>query len=494
MSGGSDDPQTGNVATAESHEAAERLNLKVDVSEVGPCRKHITVQISEQDIAQLREKTILEFGKDAVVPGFRPGKVPASLLARRFKKEISTHLKQQLLIQSLEQVSADHEIEPISEPDIDVENLEVPDEGDFEFEVEMEVRPQFTLPDYNGMQLRRPVHEITEEDIARSRQRFLIRNGQIVPFDGPAEAEDYVVCNFKFSHNGEVIREMEELTVRVMPTLMFQDGQIDNFDQLMIGAKAGETREVSIRIPRSAPNVDLRDEEVQITIEVLDVKRVELPELNSALLNRLGVQTEEELEASIRESLVRQVSYTQRRSTREQVLEKIIESANWALPEKLVEKHVENAWRREYLEMQQAGFSRDYIQARENQIRQKSLESTEQALKEHFVLDRIAQLEEIECGEADIEMEILYMAYQQEENPRKLRAQLVKSGMMENLEAQIRERKVVDFIIEKASFIDEPIEDFLQENVEGVNRSITSKMNDVEVVREENEDDSEAED
>lgn len=475
------DSQTGGVATAETGAPAESLDLKVNITEVGPCRKHITVQISEQDITDLREKTILEVGKEATVPGFRPGKVPASLLARRFKKEISTHLKQQLLTISLQQVSAEYDIEPISDPDIDFENLEVPDEGDFEFEVEMEVRPQFALPDYTGMELHRPVHEVTDEDIAIARQRLLARNGQIVPHDGPAEAEDFAVCNFKFTHKGEVLREFEELTVRIMPTLMFQDGRIDQFDQLMIGAKAGDTREVSIRIPVTAPNVDLRDEEVQVSIELLDVKRVELPELNEALLTRMGKESVEELDDSIRTSLERQVTYTQRRSTRQQVLEKITESANWALPEKLVEKHAENAWRREYLEMQQGGFSREYIQARENDIRQKSLEETTQALKEHFVLDRIAHQEEIECEDQDIEMEILYMAFQENENPRKLRARLAKSGMLENLEAQIRERKVVDFIISKASFIDEPMEDFLQESAEGVNRSITSKMNDIEV-------------
>jgi trigger factor len=154
--------------------------------------------------------------------------------------------------------------------------------------------------------------------------------------------------------------------------------------------------------------------------------------------------------------LQRQVTYDQRQACRRQVLEKITESASWDLPESLVNKQTENALRREILEMQQAGFTTQQILARENELRQQSISSTRQALKEHFVLDRIATQEKIEVSPIDIESEINMMAVQRGESPRRVRARLTKTGVIENLEAQIRERKAVDFILKSAQFEDVP--------------------------------------
>jgi trigger factor len=140
------------------------------------------------------------------------------------------------------------------------------------------------------------------------------------------------------------------------------------------------------------------------------------------------------------------------------VLEKITESADWDLPEGTVRRQVENALRREILEMQQAGFTTQEIQARENELRQKAVTTTRQALKEHFVLDKIATEQHIEVTPMDIDGEIRLMAMQRGESPRRVRARLVKSGVIENLEAQIRERKAIDHILEKAQYVDKKVE------------------------------------
>jgi trigger factor len=150
-------------------------------------------------------------------------------------------------------------------------------------------------------------------------------------------------------------------------------------------------------------------------------------------------------------------------------LNKITESAKWELPEKLVLNQVENAMRREMLEMQQAGFTTAEIRTRENEMRQKALSETKQALKEHFVLDKIADIEDIEVRPSDLESEIHLMAMQSGENPRRVRARLTKSGMMDNLEAQIRERKAVDIITERATFKDVKVpRDNSREEIEAI--------------------------
>ncbi len=475
------------VAEAGEEKSKERLDLKVDIKDVGPCKKHIFVTITESDIKQLRDDTIAELSKETAVPGFRAGKVPERLLAKKFRKEISDQLKQKLLIQSLEQVSEENDLDPINEPELDVENLEVPESGDFDYEFEIEVRPTFDIPDYSSITIERVVQEITDEDVTKARERFLAQFAQVVPHEGKAEPGDYVVCNLKFTHNGKTIREMDEVTLRLRSILRFQDAEVEGFDQLIAGAQQGDVREFDLKISREATDFDMRDETVHATVTVLDIKRLELPELDDALLERIGVNTVEELDDLLKKSLEGQIAYEQRQATRQQVLDKITEASSWDLPEGLVRKHVDNAIRREVLEMQQSGFSREEIMARENKIRQESVSMTEQALKEHFVLDKIATDQNIECTAEDIEAEIVNMAMQQRESPRKLRAKMVKSGMIENLEAQIRERKTIDFVLSKVSFKDVPSGKSLEESVESINRSITSSINDSEVSENESE-------
>ncbi len=260
--------------------------------------------------------------------------------------------------------------------------------------------------------------------------------------------------------------------MRVRPVLRFTDAELNGFDKLMTGAKVGDERETSVTVSREAETVELRGEKVAVRFRVLDVKRWRKPEVTKDLLTRIGVESEETLRDEVRATLERRVTYEQRQAVREQVLEKITESATWDLPEQLVRRQVENALRRTVLEMQQAGFTTREIQARENQLRQNAVSSTRQALKEHFILDKIAEKESIEVVPSDIETEIRWMAAQRGESPRRVRARLEKTGMIENLEAQIRERKAVDIILERAKYKDVPMELSLDEQIEPVPYSV----------------------
>jgi trigger factor len=472
-----DNPETSSaetaVAEAEGVEPEDfRLSLTADIQETGPCKKHVRITVPQSDISHFLEEEIGGMVDKASVPGFRAGHVPRKLVERRFRQELNDQVKQKILIQSLEQVAEDYNLDPINEPDIDLENIDLAQEGDFVFEFDIEVRPEFDLPDYQGLTIERSVQEISDEDIDAYQNRFLTQYGQLVPCEEAAVAGDYLSMGIEFQHNDATLYKISELSVRVLPTLRFYDSELDGFDKLMVGVKAKETRDADLTVSTEAESLEMRGETVKAVFTVHDVKRVRMPEMNKEFLQRVGVETEEELKVEIRSILERQATYQQRQSTREQVLEKITESADWELPEELVLRQVENALRREILEMQQAGFTKPEIQARENELRQKAVSTTRQALKEHFVLDKIATTEDISVGATDIEYEIQMMAMQRGESPRRVRARLQKSGMMENLEAQIRERKAVDFVLSKADFTDVPVKKPDDDQIEAVPHSI----------------------
>ena len=454
----------------------EKLNLTVEVTSVGPCRKHVAVTVSEADIETLRDECLDEFSEQAEVPGFRQGHVPRSLLQKRFKSELSDQVKQKVLLQSLEQMSEDNDIDPINQPDIDVDSLDIPDAGDFRYEFDVEVRPEFDVPDYTGFVIDRPSGDVTDEEFTAFKQQFIESYSQPSKVDRPAKSGDSLLCDMTFTHDGKEIRENEGVPTRLRPSLRFQDAVANDFDKLMDGASAGDSRTTEVTISLQSTVVEMRGEKVDVAVTVKEVREHIMPGMDKEFLDQFDCESPEQLDEQIKASLERQVEYQQRQTAREQVLEKITESADWDLPESLVEQQTENALRREILEMTQAGFTREQISARENEIRQNAIENTRKALKEHFVLDRIATKENIECEQADIDQELLMMSFQSGEPLRRVRARMIKNGMIENMEAQLRERKAIDFILENASFEDVDRKPSVEDNVATVAFAICGNM------------------
>ncbi|MBA4032769.1 MAG: trigger factor [Planctomyces sp.] len=448
---------TDTVSEVAEADGKRKLALEVDVQNTGPCRRHVRVKIAEAEIKEARQQCVKEFGTSASVPGFRVGKVPAALIERRFHKEISERIREKLLIESLEQLGDDKSIEPIDEPQFDVASLQIPDTGDFEYEFDVEVRPDFELPAYAGLNIKRPVHTVTDAEIDKRIREYQTERATERVVDREVAAGDYARVTFEFRHKENRLSTLSSQRVVVRPTLKLRDGEITGFDQLLIGAKAGDSKTTSLVVTPEAENVELRGETIEVVVTLINVLEYDLKSVEE-IAQEFALESADEVRTEVRKTLERQVTYRQRQETRRQVLEQMTASADWDLPESLVRRQVDNALRREMLEMQQAGFTIDDIRARENELRQKSLSTTRQALKEHFVLDRIATQETIEVEPYEIDAEIGLMAYQQMETPRKLRAKLQKNGMIENLEAQIRERKAVDHILAHATFEDVPME------------------------------------
>lgn len=434
----------------------EKIDLQVEITSAGPCLKHVAVTIPRAEIDRAFGMAIEEMSETANVPGFRAGHAPKGLLQKKFREELQNQVRQTLLVGSLDQISSDHDLEPINDPDLDVQAIEIPEEGDFEYEFNVEVRPEFDLPDYTGLPIEQPKVEVTEEEVASQQQRFLTGYGSFVPYEGAAQVGDLLTLSATFTRDGEELRELDEFTATLRPVLRFQDAELESFGELFVGAEIGAKKSADLIVSREAETIGLRGETVHAEFKLLDLKRLEMPALTADFFDRIEIDDVEDLQNRIRETLERQRTYRARQNARSQVLSKITESADWELPESLVARQVENALRREILEMQQAGFSAGDIRSRENQLRQNAITTTRQALKEHFVLDRIAEREKIVVGPAEIEQEITLMAMQQGESPRRLRSRLEKSGMIENLEAQLRERKAIDYILERADIREIP--------------------------------------
>jgi len=446
------------TATEEAAEAPEeRLDLAVKIDNRSTCERHITVTIPHEDIQRYFDKEFTDLMPTAQVPGFRPGRAPRKLVETRFRKDLAPKVKSELLLASLAQVNDEQKLAAISEPEIDLEAVDLPDQGPMTFEFDIEVRPEFELPKWKGLTIEKPVRELSDADISQTLEGILARRGRLVPFDGPAAAGDYITANLTFKHGDKVLASAEEEVIRIRPTLSFRDGKIEGFDKLIEGVRAGQTRQGEVRLSDDAPNAELRGQTATAIFEVLEVKKLEMAELTPELLDELGGFADEaELRDAIRDQLVRQMEYEQHRLAREQITKALTVAADWELPPEMLKRQSRRELQRAVMELQRSGFTDDAIAAHENMLRQNCMASTAQALKEHFILERIAEEEKIDAEESDYEAEIRLIAAQGGESARRVRARLEKSGSMDVLRNQIIERKVIKRILEHAEFKETP--------------------------------------
>ena len=437
----------------ESEEAEDRLDIQVEVNEVGACERHVIVTVSAADIDKYKDEAYSDLMPKAQIPGFRIGRAPRKLVESRFKSDIVDQVKGSLIMDAMSQVTDEQDFSAISEPDFNFEAVQMPDDGDLTFEFNVEVRPEFDMPEWKGLDLEKVVHEYSDEEVDTRAAELLQRYGDVEDVDGTVEVGDTVNISIDFKDGDEVTSTVSEQTVIVRGNLSFSDGSIEGFGDLVVGASAGDTKDTTAKLSESLDDAELAGKEYSASIKINSVKRVTPPELTAEFLEEVGgFESEDDLKAAVREELERQLNYHQQQRTRSQITELLTADANWELPPQLLRRQSQRELQRSILELQASGFPDEEIRRHINRLQQNLLGSTEKALKEHFILERIAEDNDLDATPEDIEREILIIAMQQQTSPRAVRAQLEKRGDMDALRNQIIERQAIDLITEEANF------------------------------------------
>jgi trigger factor len=472
----------------EAEKPKRKLEIAVNITDVGPCKKHLKITIPRDEIDRQYEESLETLRKEAVVPGFRMGRAPRQLVVKRFKKQVSDQVKSNLLMSSLEQIDQDYKLEPITQPQLDVGAIEIPEKGPLNFEMDVEVRPQFEIPSYEGLKIKRPVATLSDKHVDEQLNRFLEGHGHIVPkLEGAAEFGDYLTASVAFIRpDGEPLNDFKELQFRLQPEIRFQDGAIADASALE-GAKPGDTREVEAKLGTAVVDPEMRGTTVTVRIHVIDLKRMRLPDLNQAFLDSINVESVEALREAVRLTLERRIRTEQRQAMSRQLLDQLLHKTPFELPADLVSREEKSTIRRLVVQLKREGMSDDDIRAHEAQIRANAHETTLRSLKELLLLSKIGDAEGIQVDDDDLALEIETMAARTGESVRRIRSRVEKEGGSDSLGTQLLERKVIDRVLESCQIEDVPVEIEPEGRVEALDIAATpaaadneSKSEDVE--------------
>ncbi len=432
----------------------EKLRQDVQIETKGPCLKHVTVSVERGDIDDLVNTKFDDLLKerDAVIPGFRPGKVPRKLIEKKFRKSIMDDVRREILMVSLQQLAEDTDLAPLAPPDLKIDDLEIPEEGNFIYEFDVEVRPDFTLPDLNGIKLDKYVREFTDEDVQKFLQRELEPFSEIKTKDGSVELGDIITFSLTIKNGDKVLNDVKTATIRVESRLALADGVAETFADALKGAKVGDTRSFPIKVGTTAADPELRGKTLEGSVTLQEVKQVVMPAITPAILENFGVRNEAQLTEKAYTTLERNHEELVRRSYRAQILKFVTEKVKIDLPEQILRNQASRVLGRQIKEMQERGLSENTINSRIQELSQDAINNTATTLMQQFVLQKVADDAKIEVEEKDIDAEIERLADRLGVSARAYRAKIEQDQAMEMLAANILENRALDLVLNNAVY------------------------------------------
>ena len=436
---------------AKEQEATTPKNT-VKLEDSGPCRKKVCIEIPEQSVKAATEEQYGNLSKDTQVPGFRKGRAPRRLLEKRFGKEVVEQVKLKLLADASDSALKDNELDSLREPDIDFEKIELPENGPLKFEFEVEVRPEFKLPTLEAIPVNKTKLEVTDDQIDREIEQLLKWSGVWTPRDNEAiELEDQVIVDATLKVEGiEEEEKLDNVEIYARHNGFVGGIPVENLDEILVGAKAGQTKKTSVDVPKTFFREEYRGKKVDIEITIKDIKWLKPAEMNEDFLKRFVVEDENELREKIRDSLQGRLEQQARREMAEQIYQYMLDNTDFDLPLDIVADQATTLLQRQYADLIRRGLSREQIEEQMEKLQAGSDQQAKQQLKTFFIIDKIAEKFKIEVTEEELNGHIAQLAIQQGQRPERMREEMTRNGSLAQFRLQIREDKCIAKLLESA--------------------------------------------
>jgi trigger factor len=436
-------------------EAEQDFEYPIRVEDAGPATKKVHVEIPQERIASKLEEQFKELRQQAAIPGFRIGHAPQKLIEKRFSQDVKDTVRRQLVSESYEQAVAKNSLQVIGEPIFDNPDLiQLPEQGALSYSFEVEVQPDIALPELKGLKIKRPKIEVTDENVQQAMTNLREQQGTLVPIeDRGVEPMDYLIADVHVKLDGNVIGHQHDAQIVARPGRI-GGIQVDDLDKQLKGLKSGETRGIKATAPDDHATEQLRGKEVEIEVTLKDLKKLEAVEVNQEFLESLGFESEQELLDALREQMVERINYDVQQAMREQVNRYLLDNVNIELPTKLSDRQEQRIVQRRAMDLMTRGVQREQLQANIEKLQTGAKDEASRELKLFFILQKIANEQNVDVDEAELNGRIAMLAAQRGVRPEKLKQEMSKDGTLSNLYVQLREQKALDNILAGAEIED----------------------------------------
>jgi len=432
--------------------------MKTELKDISPTRKQIDVEIDAAAVRTVYDRISDNYAKAASVPGFRPGHAPRAVVRTRFKEQIRTEVLRELLPDAVQKAVEEHKLEPLGEPELNLENSEGLDQlgqQSISFNVSVEVLPEIKLGDYKGLEVNRSTRPVNDDDVDRVVESLREGSATLEPVeDRGAQLGDIVTASF----HGKFIEEpdAEPIKVEDVDVILGGEGVVQEITDQLIGARPDDEKTFTVDYPADFNAKGLAGKKVEYLVKVSAVRIKELPDLDDDWAQSLGDEIEslEQLRTKVRADLDQQVKNESENKMRGALIRQLVDLHEFELPERLVEHQTEHRLESVVRDMIGQGIDPRNPDLQWDKARESLKEQASYDLRSSLLLERIAEAEKIEVSDQEVDDEINALADASRQTADQVRAILTKQGGERSIAGRLRNRKALDLLVENARVTD----------------------------------------
>ncbi len=431
--------------------------VNAQLSTVSDTRKSLVITLEASEVDAEHQAVVGEYVRLARLPGFRPGKAPAAMVVKRFSKEIADEFKQKIVTKAYREALEKEKLEVLNV--VSVEEGTIAPGAPVSITVTVDVRPTFTLPDYSGLPTEVAPAEPTFGEIDNVVQALRSEAADFKPVERPAKKGDYVKLAYEGALGGKPVAEIagdKQLYAKVPQTWEevegANEGIIPGLGRHLAGVEKGSRKVVAVTFPADfKPVPALAGKTADYTVEVHEVRKRILPELDAAFFKAHGADDLEGLRSQVRSNLKVQKERRNRAAQRSQVTQALADRVQFDPPHSLVEAETQGVLRQFIEEQMRRGVPAEQFEKDKKELFEGARKAAANRVKIELILAKVAEAEKIEVTDADLDLYIRREAARTKQRPDKLAKDLAKDrNALRSVQQSIIFDKSVDFLVSKA--------------------------------------------
>lgn len=418
------------------NEAQGGIGLNYTVSEPKPWKRVLEIEVPSDAIQTELNAAYERYSREIRLPGFRRGKVPLSVLKARLGNEIRAEVLEKKIPEYLNSAHEQADIKPISQPVI--EEIDFDEGQDLKLRSSVEVKPAIDLKQYKDLRVTRRIVNVTDEDIDQRLLGLRERYASVVNVDGAAEQDHFIRADIQHADAAGV-----PIIGRKEENQFFQvgSGQLgEGFDTQLAGVGADEDRTVKTTLPSDYPDEDMAGQEACFIVHVHEVLERQLPDADDDFAVDVGMESLDALKQSIREEIEREPDL----ELREDLVRQIVEAHDFEVPESMMTSYLDQV----VADARRSTRNQDDVD--ENALRQQYRSVANSQIMRHLLLDAICEREGLAVDREEVDARLEVFAGRGQVSVDQLRRIFQENGRLERIEADLREEKVVEFLVQHA--------------------------------------------
>ncbi len=427
----------------------------INLEKIPDCKALLRLEVPSDDAKAERNQIVKLFAKQAKIPGFRPGKTPESLIEKRFKTEIESEFEERIVRQAMQKAQEEKiDIIRISEIREQSHNID----GTYTATIELITAPDFELPDYKDLEVQVPKIEVTDEQLNESLDQIRERFADYEDVENRGlQMNDFAVINYKGSIEGKPVGEVLPLAPATLAQntgfwlKMNDESFLPGFCSPLVDAKLNETVSLNVTIPEDYQAEELRGQNIDYEVEIVSIKEQVLPELNDEFADKINPgKSLEEIKSALHEQMTEQRKGYRKEMITNQILSKINSDLDFELPKEMVMRETQSRVNDIFASNTERGVSEEELVEHQEEIIESAGQQAHSSVKTSFILEQIAEKEEIEVSQEEILERVSQIAARQKTSVKQLTKQLEKKNGFGRIYNGIRIEKTLDLLRDSA--------------------------------------------